>query len=161
MAKQHPIELFMPPNTLKAKVGGSGTGLDVAAITRAEAAVDTLKSEFNDWVGSDVQKLVETHDQFSASPTIEATAALFRASLDIKGQAATFDFPLIARVASSLCKLLEESRRETLQASLVDAHVAAIRVIFRDQIRDADDAIATTLASELETRTAEALKPRR
>lgn len=68
MSKQHPIELFMPPNTLKAKVGGAGTGLDMAAITRAEAAVDTLKADFNDWVGSDVAALGGARDSFAANP---------------------------------------------------------------------------------------------
>ena len=35
MSRQQPIELFMPPNMLKAKVGGSFVGLDMAAINRA------------------------------------------------------------------------------------------------------------------------------
>ena len=41
MAREQPIELFMPPNMLKAKVGGGGfSGLDMAAIKRAEAAME-------------------------------------------------------------------------------------------------------------------------
>ena len=36
MAREQPIELFMPPNMLKAKVGGGTfSGLDMAAIKRA------------------------------------------------------------------------------------------------------------------------------
>ena len=42
MTKAHPIELFMPPNMLKAKVGGSIAGLDMSAVKRAEAAMDTF-----------------------------------------------------------------------------------------------------------------------
>jgi len=44
MARQQPIELFMPPNMLKAKVGGTFVGIDMAAVNRAEAAMDALKS---------------------------------------------------------------------------------------------------------------------
>lgn len=162
MSKQHPIELFMPPNTLKAKVGGAGTGLDMAAIMRAEAAVDTLKAEFNDWAGSDVAALGGARDSFAANPSPETAGALFRASHDIKGQAATFDFPLIARIAVSLCKLIEELKAsEALPLALVDAHVAAIRVIFRDQIKDTTNPTAIVLAEELEARTAEILSQKR
>ena len=35
MARKQPIELFMPPNMLKAKVGGGLGGPDMAAIQRA------------------------------------------------------------------------------------------------------------------------------
>ena len=44
MAKEQPIEIFMPPNVLKAKVGGTGV-LDLGAIKRAEAAIDTRVCE--------------------------------------------------------------------------------------------------------------------
>ena len=49
MAREQPIELFMPPNMLKAKVGGLFSGIDMAAIKRAETAMETLKSEFTGW----------------------------------------------------------------------------------------------------------------
>ena len=53
MPKDHPIELFMPPNMLKAKVGGGNfSGLDMAAINRGEAAMDGIKSEFSAWAAS-------------------------------------------------------------------------------------------------------------
>ncbi len=40
----------MPPNMLKAKVGGGTGGPDMAAIKRAEAAMDDLECEFGDWI---------------------------------------------------------------------------------------------------------------
>ena len=40
MSKQQ-VEIFMPPNRLKAKVGGEG-GLDLSAVKRAEAAIEEL-----------------------------------------------------------------------------------------------------------------------
>jgi len=43
MARKQPIELFMPPNMLKAKVGGGSGGLDLAAISRAEAATRAIR----------------------------------------------------------------------------------------------------------------------
>lgn len=158
MPKQQPVEMFMPPNTLKAKVGGGGTGVDMAAIKRAEEAVGTLKSEFTGWVSSDVAHLAEARDKFANMRSTKTADELFRAGFDIKGQAATFDFPLIARVASSLCKLIEESKSVgAVPLNLVDAHVNAIRVIFRDKIQDMSNPTAIALAEELEARTAETL----
>ena len=61
MSKQpsrHPIELFMPPNMLKAKMGGGIGGIDMAAVKRAQAALDTLKVQFTGWITSDQHKRV-------------------------------------------------------------------------------------------------------
>ena len=154
--KREPIELFMPPNMLKAKVGGSIGGLDMAAIKRAEAAMETLKSEFSDWVGDDVARLAAARDRFAKAKDATARDELFRASHDIKGQATTFEYPLVARVASSLCKLIDAVEQPgALPLNLVDAHVTAIRIIFRDKIKDISNRMALELAEELEARVVE------
>ncbi len=150
MAKQQPIEIFMPPNILKAKVGGSG-GLDSSAIQRAEEAIEELKEEFAGWILDDVNKLVVTRKEFEKYKDEETLGNLYRAAHDLKGQATTFDFPLVARVASSLCKLTDDtSTRLHLPLTLIDAHVDAIRVIVRDGIKDPLNKMATILAQELE-----------
>ncbi|MBV9990080.1 MAG: Hpt domain-containing protein [Alphaproteobacteria bacterium] len=156
MSKEHPIELFMPPNMLKAKVGGSIGGLDMAAIKRAEAAVETLKSDFAGWVGDDVERLSACRDRFAKKQDAAARDDLFRAGHDIKGQATTFEFPLVARVASSLCKLMDAvTAPGDVPLHLVDAHVSAIRIIFRDGIKDSSNRMAIELAEELEARVVE------
>jgi chemotaxis protein histidine kinase CheA len=156
MSKAHPIELFMPPNMLKAKAGSAIGGIDVAAIKRGEAAMDTLKSEFMEWVVDDVNKLSACRDRFAEQKDAKTRDALFRASHDIKGQATTFEFPLVARVATSLCKLIDAlPAPETIPLLLVDAHVTAIRIIFRDKIKDTSNAMALELLKELEARVAE------
>jgi hypothetical protein len=156
MSKEQPIEIFMPPNMLKAKIGGHGRGLDTAAIRRAEQALDELKDEFGDWITSEVEVLSKSHGAFKASPTAETRGALFRSSHDLRGQALTYEFPLVARVATSLCKLLEA---EDIKAppALVDAHVDAIRVIVHQNVKDADDKTGNALASELDTNVAKFL----
>ena len=156
MSKEHPIELFMPPNMLKAKVGGSFVGIDTAAIMRAEAAMEVLKSEFSDWCVQDVNQLSECRERFAAERSDTTRKNLLRASTDIKGQAATFEFPLVARVAASLCKLIEAfPEADKIPLILIDAHVTAIRIIFRDNIRDTSNRMALELLNELEARVAE------
>jgi hypothetical protein len=159
MTKAHPIELFMPPNMLKAKVGGSIAGLDMSAIKRAEAAMDTLKTEFQDWVSADIEKLIAARDAFAASPSADAREKLYRISHDITGQAQTFEFPMLARVAKCLCHMITAiPDAAKLPKPLIDAHVHAIRIIFRDKIKTDDNPMALELVKELEARVAEIAK---
>lgn len=150
-----PIEIFTPPNMLKAKLGGTVVGLDMAAIARAEAALESIKSEFAGWIGTDIARLGECRDAFAKDPNTAGRRALYRAGHDLKGQALTYEFPLVARIAKSLCQLLEESDAAPL--GLVDAHVDAVRVIVRDNVRDDSNPTAVALACELEARVAEQL----
>ena len=156
MAKQQPIEIFMPPNMLKAKVGGSGVGLDMGAIKRAEQAMEGLKTEFADWMADGVRQLIEARDLFATAPSDETQEKLFQVVHDLKGQALTFGYPLAARVASSLCRLLEGgSQKAAIQ--LITAHVEAIRVIVRDNVKQNAPQIAAMLAAELEARVSEVM----
>src|ERR1700735_5161707 len=132
--EQDEIEVFMPPNVLKAKVGNF-TGVDMSAIKRAETAMDSLKGNFAEWAQDDVRRLAEAREAYAKKPDAQSRAALLRAAHDMKGQAATFDFPLIARVAGSLSKLIGElPENRDLPLGLVDAHVSAIHVIYRDKV---------------------------
>ncbi len=158
MARQLPIEIFMPPNILKAKVGSAVGGIDMAAIKRAEAAMEVLKVEFNDWLADDVARLAACRDGFAAMPSAPTRGDLFRAAHDLKGQADTFEYPMIARMASSLTKLIDGTQPSgEIPLGLVDAHVAAIRVVFRDKIKTPTDRVASALVEELEARVTETL----
>ena len=153
MTNKRPIEIFMPPNVLKAKMG-SGK-LDLSAVKRAEQAIDNLKSEFTGWVIHDVSRLAEAGQAYVKQSNEETLSDLYRAAHDLKGQAATFDFPLISRVASSLCMLTDDtSYGLPLPPKLIDAHIDAIKVIVRDNLKDPSDQTATELATELETQVA-------
>jgi chemotaxis protein histidine kinase CheA len=159
MPKQLPIEIFMPPNMLKAKVGSSFAGMDATLLKRAEAAMEELKTEFTNWIAADVNNLVETRDRFAALCNAETRGNLFRASHDLKGGAQTYEYPLIARLAASLCKLIDGLEKvEDIPLPLVDGHVDAIRALFRDAVKDASNKVALVLCEELDTRTTEALE---
>jgi HPt (histidine-containing phosphotransfer) domain-containing protein len=157
MARQQPIELFMPPNMLKAKAGGGMGGMDMAAIKRAEGAMDTLKTQFGDMMADDVKTLIAARARYAKTPDAASKEALLRAAHDIKGQAATFNFPLISRVAGSLSKMIGEGPAD-IQLGLVDAHVGAIQVIHREAIQSTDNKMAQTLCAELDKRVEELLK---
>jgi chemotaxis protein histidine kinase CheA len=120
--------------------------------------METLKVEFSDWIAKDIVRLGEVYDAFVATMSIARAGDLFRASHDLKGQAATFEYPLVARVASSLSKLIDELESpEKIPLTLVQAHVEAIQAIHRDKIKDISDLTALTLVEELEARVVKTL----
>jgi chemotaxis protein histidine kinase CheA len=86
-----------------------------------------------------------------AESNLDTLGELYRASHDLKGQASTFDFPLVARVASSLCKLTDDvTNALELPLALINAHVDAIKVIVREGVKDPTHQTGTVLAGELE-----------
>lgn len=156
MSAKHPIEIFMPPNMLKAKVGGRIGGVDVAALKRAEKALDELKGEFGAWINDDIARLVEARKTYQGAQNDENRYDLYRASHDLRGQAMTFGYPLAARIAASLCKLLDNNQGSAPQ-TLIDAHVDAIGIVVRQNMKDDSDRTARALAGELEARVGEVL----
>jgi chemotaxis protein histidine kinase CheA len=158
MARKPPIELFMPPNMLKAKIGGGLGGPDMAAVKRAEAAMEGLKKDYGDWIADDVKTLTQARARHAQTPDAGSRDALLRAAHDIKGQAPTFNYPMIARVAASLSRLIGELPPQSkVPLSLVDAHVTAIQVMHKQGLQDAKDKTAQALCAELDARVDEVL----
>jgi len=159
MARQQPIELFMPPNMLKAKAGSSPGGVDPGAIKRAESAMEGLKGEFAAMAGDSVAALAAAHQSYAADPGPDSRAALLRTAHDLKGMAGTFGFPLMGRVAGSLSRLLDEAPKDkALPLKLVEAHVTAVHVIQRMNITAGDHKGTLALLAELDSQVAAALK---
>jgi hypothetical protein len=159
MAREQPIELFMPPNMLKAKAGGGFGGMDLAAIKRAESAMENLKTEFGGMAADGITALSAARNAYLAKADPASRSALLRAALDLKGQAGTFGFPLMARVAGSLTKMLTDAPEGVaLPLKLVDAHVSAMTVIHRQNITGSEDKIALALIAELDSQVGQLLK---
>ncbi len=158
--RDNKAEVIIPPNTLRAKVG-SASGkvmLDPAVLKRAEMAMDNLRQEFSGWLAKDIEALANAFSVFAKSPTADNAGYLFRAAHDLKGQATTFEYPLIARVAASLAKLMDGMTSwRASPLPLVAAHVDAIAVIHRERIKDISNRTALVLAEELEARVVKTL----
>ncbi len=153
-----PVEMIQVPNTLRHKVGGGGFGgIDAKALARAEAALKDLSSQFGQWLQDEVNKLEAAQAAVRAQGLNRQTIdALFIHAHDLKGLGATYEFPLITRLAGSLCRLLDDAEtRLSAPMFLVDAHIDAIKAAVRDNIRDVSHPVGQALSSELERRVAE------
>ena len=83
---------------------------------------------------------------------------LFHAAHDIKGEAATFGFPLVALAADSLCRLLEHTpEADRIPVKLIDQHVDAVRAIYREYARSDAKELAAILSKRLRAVTDEFL----
>jgi chemotaxis protein histidine kinase CheA len=142
-------EVITPPNRLQGAVGRAIDGDDPVA--RAEAALAQLSVEFSSWMHDECEQLDRARrDVRQNGMTAQPRAALFRAAHDIKGQAATLGFPLVAAVAESLCRLIEETHDPVrIPLDLIDQHVDAVRAIIREHGESHGEAVAAQLTRTL------------
>jgi hypothetical protein len=155
--KSSGAQFIQPPNTLRLKVGGSRFGgIDPAALAKAEAALQNLSSQFDEWLNDELVKLDAARAAIQAQGyTTQAADGLYLRAHDMKGLGGTYGYPLITRVAASLCKLTDEEHvRMKAPLFLIDAHLDAIKAIVRDQIKDESHPVGVALAGELERKVA-------
>jgi chemotaxis protein histidine kinase CheA len=151
-------DVITPPHKLGGAVGRGVAGDDPVA--RAEAALAQLSSHFPDWMNHECQQLDRARDRAHRSRmAVQDRAALFRVAHDIKGQAVTLGFPLVAEVAGSLCNLIEETREpRRIPLALIDQHVDAVRAIIREHALPHASTVAEKLIRSLRAVSAEFLR---
>lgn len=132
------VEIVDLPNLLKEKVGPGDAAMDLDAIARAEAALDGLRDEWQGWLEQDVAALLAAQGRFHREGYSDAVAEdLHRTAHDLKGLAPTYEYPLVGRIAASLCRaLIRSTGTGGPPRAVVDAHVDAIRAAIHDGIRD-------------------------
>lgn len=119
-------------------------------VAAAEAALKRMETTFVVWIKDEIDTLLSAWRKaesagFEDGPRDE----LFRATHDLKGQAATLGYPAAGRVAGSLCLLLEHAGpAQRIPAALVGQHVQGIRAIVAEDARE--NPVADRLADRLE-----------
>jgi HPt (histidine-containing phosphotransfer) domain-containing protein len=153
-------EVITPENKLRKVVSSKPLqpGED-DPVARAEKALADLSTEFSTWMDAECERLDAARRRVAADGFTAATKeALFHAAHDIKGEAATFGFPLVAPAAKSLCRLIEHTPDVTrIPVKLVDQHVDAARAIYREYSRSDVKDLAATLTERLRVVTDEFL----
>ena len=157
MSQQNPGQVIPVPNTLRLKVGGRLGALDPNAIAKAEAALKSLSGNFAQWLQDEVVKLEAARQRVRAegvSP--ETMESLYLRAHDMKGLGTTYEFPLITRIAASLCRLIDDKeKRLTASMVLIDAHIDGVKAAIRDDIKTEDHPVGKMLVTELERRVTE------
>jgi hypothetical protein len=157
VSSNNPGQMIQVPNTLRLKVGGRLGAIDPAAIAKAEAALKSLSGNFAEWLADEVSKLEAARQRVRTEGlTTEAAESLYLRAHDLKGLGATYEYPIVTRIAGSLCKLIDDpDKRAEAPMALVDAHIDAIKAAVRNRIQSESDPMGRTIVAELETRVKE------
>ena len=152
-------QVIRPPNTLRLKVGGGFGGIDANAIAKAEEALKAMSSQFGQWLQDEIVKLDKAQaDIRSEGYNAQTAEALYFRAHDLKGLGATYQYPLVTRLAGSLCKMMDDpAKRGTAPRTLIDAHIDAIKAVVRDQIQTDEHPTGRILAETLEAGVADHL----
>lgn len=154
----NPPQVIRPPNPLRAKVGSFG-GIDADAIAKAEAALKAMSAQFGQWLNDEIVKLDQAQADIRAKGyTPETAEALYFRAHDLKGLGATYQYPLVTRIAGSLCRMMDDAdKRMQASVAILDAHIDAIRAVVRDEIQTDEHPVGRELAETLEARVADHL----
>lgn len=154
MSQQNTGQVIQVPNTLRLKVGGRFGAVDASAIAKAEAALKSLSGNFAAWLQDEVTKLEAARQTVKTDgATPETLETLYLRVHDLKGLGTTYEFPLITRMAGSLCKLIDDKdKRMEAPMVLIDAHIDGIKAAVRDGIKTDDHPVGKILVEELERR---------
>lgn len=153
------VQIIRPPNALRLKVGSGFGGIDSDAIAKAEEALKSMSSQFGQWLQDEITKLEAARTALrDQGPAAQPLENLYLRAHDLKGLGGTYQYPLVTRLAGSLCRLLDDvETRASAPMNLIDAHIDGIRAVVRDQIQTDDHPVGKSLAEALESRVREHL----
>lgn len=148
-------------NKPEAEEAGGDSARMSAVLARAEAAVADLAKGYAAWALADVAKARAALASAAEDPAGRAqqVEALFRIAHDLKGQGASFGFPLITQIGQSLCVLTRDRARD-YQAGhleLAKSHLDAIELVLTKGIKGEGGKVGAELVAKLERRVAEIL----
>jgi len=144
--------VIVPPNPLMERVTITGSGqIDLAPVERAEQALKQLAVAFDGWLVNEVAALSEARDLVRAKGLTQSSGEkLYLASHDLKGLAETYGYPLIARVCSTLCLLLDAAtQRDLIPLEIIDHHVNAVRKMMRMKMKAGNHPQGVAVANRL------------
>lgn len=141
--------------------GDAEGGGMAAVLARAQAAVADLAKDYTNWAQADVARARSALEAARADEAGRAghVEALFRVAHDLKGQGASFGYPLMTRLGDSLCQLTRDRKRAygAAHLDLAQAHLDAMQLVLAKEIKGEGGKVGAELVAKLKARVAEAL----
>ncbi|MHA1536897.1 MAG: response regulator [Alphaproteobacteria bacterium] len=144
--------IFRPPNRLREKLGELDGPEPEFLIARIEAGIAELKDRYISWANADLTALYDALDAARAhlGNRQDHIDQMNEIAHNMRGQAGTFDYPLITEIGSSLCSLVDSSAKfgeDELEA--VEVHVQAIHTVIGGKIEGPGDERAREMLAGL------------
>lgn len=141
-------------NALATKLGGAKISDDELErrLAAANQKIAGASSGFADWAGADLEEAVATAEKLEpGGDNEEATGLIFRVAHDLKGQGSTFGYPLMTQIAGLLCNFIRSSTSPLSShvVNVIRAHLSALYLILKQDIRGEGDAAAQQLVEKL------------
>jgi chemotaxis protein histidine kinase CheA len=141
-------------NTLRAKIAVTTTGSPDALFQAADNAIVDQARGYLDRARAEVEEAGAVLRAAIADPDGRAAAldSLYRIAHDMKGQAATFGYPLATDVAALLCKVLAgRPRLDAAALKIAETHVNGLSVVLRTGLSGDGGATGVELLARLRT----------
>jgi hypothetical protein len=126
-------------------------------LARAEEATTALRANYTAWARIDVD---QAQALIAAAKTDgdrqrEHLDLAYAAMHNIKGQGASFGYPLITRIGQSLCRLIAPPQTlDDAGLKIAQAHVDALKLVLEKKIAGKGGEVGEKLAARLESLTA-------
>jgi hypothetical protein len=123
-------------------------------LARAEEATTLLKQNYTVWAREDVEKGQRHLDDANGDPARARMHldGLFAVMHNVKGQGSSFGYPLVTRIAQSLCKLVGSKHDAGApMLRVAQAHLDALKLVLDQKIEGAGGETGEKLADKLET----------
>jgi len=141
------------PRPLRVTDGPAKSNIADAVLAKAEAIVDRMSAEYPVHASRDLEQL----EQAAASMTGDGQMRdmhygdIFRIAHDIRGQGAVFGYPLMSRLAGSLCLAMRSlEAQDGAMMTIVRCHVTGMRAMLEHSVTGAGNRPALTIAAALE-----------
>ncbi|KZD09824.1 response regulator [Oceanibaculum pacificum] len=151
--------MFRLPNRLKDKVlafgGSTAGGIDPELLKAAEMQVKQMADDYADWVRSYVTQLQASHKQAVEDPpkAFLQLGEMNQVAHELRGQGATFGYPLITTFGRSLHEYTTLERDVTDVSpellELIKAHIDGIRAVMAEKVKGDGGAIGKELVRML------------
>ncbi|MEM6901945.1 MAG: hypothetical protein AAF556_01735 [Pseudomonadota bacterium] len=132
------VEIIKPSDRLKRKVGGgSNAKFNAKVIERTEKVVESRGDDYLAKVRDDIQSLRSlVQEACGGQASDELINQIAMTAREVKGEAATFNFPLLSHFGDGLFKFTDGmSEMSPQRLAVVQAHVDAMSAVLTHNMR--------------------------
>ena len=151
---------FVTNNRLREKLGSSGrepAHFDPLIIEAAQERIKKLVGDYADWVKRYINSMAGSLKALEVggwpeNGNAKRVANINRIAHELRGQSGTFDYQLITAFGKSLYKATLDSDMEITEdrLKLVEAHIDAIRTVFRNRVQGDGGQVGKALLGEID-----------
>ena len=151
MSEKGGVEVINVPHAIRLKVSGGGA-ISEAMLQKANQVIEEMTASFVEVLRVEIDKMAAlSQNAKTATDKSALVEQIFELSHDLRGQASTFDFPLVTRIGSSLCRFTEAADLSDARAQeVIDAHINSMKLVVTQGMRGDGGAAGQKIASGLE-----------